>query len=398
MKRRREAGQTLALVAFGMLTFLAAAGLAVDMGYLRYEKRLMQAAADSAALAAATDVNLGAAAADAVIDANAVAQAYGFPNSTVTVNNPDGAVNPPNAVQVVIQQTFPTFFMPAMGTNSSTIAVAGVATIGISQGCMYALQVGGTGLTLANPGIVINAPNCGIEDNGALTGAGTLTAAAIGVYGAYGGVATTQAPVMQMAQPAANPMAYLAPPTAPTCPGDPIAMDPVAPLNPGPYCAITITTVAAVFNPGLYTIGGTGLQITGTGTATVAGNSGVTFYITGGATVNFTGASGSIVLSAPTAAEVAGNPTFQNLPSGILFYQDSATAADVSDDGLGGSVVLNGTLYFPNAALTIASSLNPNTNTPVVAQSITVNGNGALNADTTSVPGGSLMQNVSLVQ
>ncbi len=153
MKRRREAGQTLALVAFGMLTFLAAAGLAVDMGYLRYEKRLMQAAADSAALAAATDVNLGAAAADAVIDANAVAQAYGFPNSTVTVNNPDGAVNPPNAVQVVIQQTFPTFFMPAMGTNSSTIAVAGVATIGISQGCMYALQVGGTGLTLANPGI-----------------------------------------------------------------------------------------------------------------------------------------------------------------------------------------------------------------------------------------------------
>jgi hypothetical protein len=175
-------------------------------------------------------------------------------------------------------------------------------------------------------------------------------------------------------------------------------MDPVAPLNPGPYCGITITTVAAVFNPGLYTIGGTGLQITGTGTATVAGNSGVTFYITGGATVNFTGASGSIVLSAPTAAEVAGNPTFQNLPSGILFYQDSATAADVSDDGLGGSVVLNGTLYFPNAALTIASSLNPNTNTPVVAQSITVNGNGALNADTTSVPGGSLMQNVSLVQ
>ena len=42
LKRKSEAGQTLALVSFGLLTFLAAAGLAVDMGYMRYEKRLMQ--------------------------------------------------------------------------------------------------------------------------------------------------------------------------------------------------------------------------------------------------------------------------------------------------------------------------------------------------------------------
>jgi hypothetical protein len=248
----------------------------------------------------------------------------------------------------------------------------------------------------------INAPNCDVVDNGALTGAGNLTAASIGVFGpdAFGGAAT-DAPVVAMAQPAANPLAYLTPPTPAA--GCPVATNPAVPLDPGTYCGITISTVAAVFNPGLYIIEGTGLQITGTGSATVAGSSGVTFYITGGATVSFTSTAGSITLSAPDAAEVAGNGTFQSVPPGILFFQNPdttypAVVADVSDDGLGGSVILNGTLYFPNAALTIAGSLNPNANTPVVAQSVTVNPGVVMNADTTSVLGGSPMQNVSLVE
>lgn len=403
MNRKREAGQTLALVAFGMLTFLAAAGLAIDMGYMRYEKRAMQAAADSAALAAATDANLGAAGAQAATDALAVTQANGFQDGSngvvVTVNNPDASVNPPNAVQVVIQRTIPSFFMQAWGVGTTTLTVAGVATIGTSEGCVYALQVGGPGLIL-NGGL--NAQNCGIVDNGPLSGAGTLTAASIGVYGANAyGATLSGAPVEITAQPAANPLAYLTPPTPAA--GCPVVTDPAVPLDPGTYCAITITTVAAVFNPGLYIIEGAGLQITGTGTATVAGSSGVTFYITNGAAVSFTSTSGSIRLSAPDAAEVASNGTFQGLPPGILFFQNPDTiypaiAADLSDDGLGGSVILNGTLYFPNGSLTVAGSLDPNSNTPMVAQSITVNAGVTLNADSTSVPGRSPMQNVSLVE
>src|SRR5579863_9445275 len=138
MNRKREAGQMLPLVAIGMLTFLAAAGLAIDMGYLRYEKRLMQSAADSAALAAATDANLGAAGAQAMTDALAVTEANGFQDGsngvTVTVNNPDAGVNPPNAVQVIIQRNVPSFFMQAWGIGTTTLNVAGVATIGTSEG------------------------------------------------------------------------------------------------------------------------------------------------------------------------------------------------------------------------------------------------------------------------
>ena len=90
VKRRSEAGQTMPLVALAMVTLLACAGLAVDMGYMRYQKRLMQTAADSAALAAATDLNL----ADPTQyqnDALAVAAQNGFQdgvnNTTVAVNN-----------------------------------------------------------------------------------------------------------------------------------------------------------------------------------------------------------------------------------------------------------------------------------------------------------------------
>jgi putative Flp pilus-assembly TadE/G-like protein len=394
VKRKKEAGQTLALVAICMVTFLAAAGLAVDMGYMRYEKRLMQAAADSAALVAATDANLGESG-SAQADARAVATANGFQDgvNSVIVSFANPNVNLGTAYQVTIQQTLPTFFMKIVDIGTSTVSASGVATIGTSPGCIYALQTGGAGLTL-NAGI--NAPNCGIVDNGSLNGVGDIAAASIGVYvpGGYGGVATI-APVEATAQPAADPLAYMTPPTLGGC----IMQGPISTmmtLGPGTYCGafgITIISGGIVnFTPGLYILdGGPGLQIQGTGIAT---GTDVSFYIdpTGGA-VTFSSI-GAVTLSAPTSAGT--------LPANILFYQDpgNPSPADVSNGGIG-NVTLSGTLYFPNAPLTIAGSFNPNQNSLVVAQSVTVAGTQQLNADSTSpalAPGGSPLVNVSLVE
>ena len=162
VKRKKEAGQTLALVSICMVTFLAAAGLAVDMGYMRYEKRLMQSAADSAALIAATDDNLGQlGGVTARADAQAVATANGFQDGVnsvvVSITNP-GNVTLGTAYMVTIQQTLPTFFMKIENILTSTVSASGEATIGTSPGCIYALQVGGAGLT---SDATINAPNCG---------------------------------------------------------------------------------------------------------------------------------------------------------------------------------------------------------------------------------------------
>lgn len=397
VKRKKEAGQTLALVSFCLVTFLAAAGLAVDMGYMRYEKRLMQAAADSAAIAAATDLNLGEGG-SAQTDAQAVAKANGFQDgvNNVTVTFPNPGLTLGQAYEVTIQQVLPTFFMKIVGIGTSTVFASGVATIGTSPGCIFALQPGGAGLTL-NGGI--NAPNCGIVTNGSLNGVGDISAASIGVYvpGGYGGVASI-APE-NIAQPAADPLAYMAPPPPGGCTTTLAApITTTQTLTPGTYCGPIGITIGiggnVTFDPGLYILdGGPGLQIQGTGIAT---GTGVTFYIdpTGGA-VTFSGI-GAVMLSAPTSA------TIPNLPANILFYQDpgNASAADVSEAG-SGNVTLSGALYFPNAPLTIAGSLNPNQNSLVVAQSVTVNGTLQLNADSTSpalAPGGSPLQNVSLVE
>ena len=131
-KRRREAGQTIVFLTIGLATFIAAAGLAVDMGYMRYEKRLMQAAADSAAIAGATDQNLGDSS-QYVADAQAAAQANGFQDgvNNVTVNVSLPTLTPGQAVQVDVQQVLPSFFMKIMGIGSNTVSATAIATMAL---------------------------------------------------------------------------------------------------------------------------------------------------------------------------------------------------------------------------------------------------------------------------
>src|ERR1700733_13915479 len=56
MRRKSEAGQALILTALGLTVLMGFAGLGIDMGVMRYEKRLQQTAADAAALAGASNL------------------------------------------------------------------------------------------------------------------------------------------------------------------------------------------------------------------------------------------------------------------------------------------------------------------------------------------------------
>src|SRR6202021_3022398 len=46
MKRKNEGGQALVFAAVGLVVIMGFAGLGIDMGMLRYQKRLPQTAAD----------------------------------------------------------------------------------------------------------------------------------------------------------------------------------------------------------------------------------------------------------------------------------------------------------------------------------------------------------------
>ncbi|HEY1422618.1 MAG TPA: pilus assembly protein TadG-related protein, partial [Candidatus Acidoferrum sp.] len=60
MKFNKQSGQVLVGAALALVVLCGFAGLAIDMGTLRYQKRLQQTAADSAAIAGAQNVNFGA--------------------------------------------------------------------------------------------------------------------------------------------------------------------------------------------------------------------------------------------------------------------------------------------------------------------------------------------------
>src|SRR5258708_10767548 len=81
MKLNKQSGQALVGTAVAMVVLAGFAGLAIDMGTLRYQKRLQQTAADGAAIAGAT--NLGYTGGSGVIPGGQTsATANGFTDSS----------------------------------------------------------------------------------------------------------------------------------------------------------------------------------------------------------------------------------------------------------------------------------------------------------------------------
>jgi hypothetical protein len=383
-----------------MSVLIGFVGLATDVGSLLYAKRLVQTAADAAAIGGATEVPYAnvttAARTDATkngFTAGTVSTPNGSIVTTVTVNNPPlygphtGASNS-NYVEVIVTQTEPVYFMRLFGLSLVKVTARAVAALQNGPGCLYAMNPSASGAIQFN-GLLENvqAPDCAIYDNSnssrALDNTGllnTLVAKSIGIVGNYNpgffspGFPTPR-PVTGIT-PVTDPLYYLAPPAIGACSttsGGPFGngttnvlvngTNPVTHLRystltipPGTYCgtgglpAINIADPShffpgITFSPGVYVLNGGGLVIGDT--ASVTGLN-VTFYLTNGASFNVAGFT-FIALGAPTTGPYAG----------ILFYQDpSDTAADTigcTNCGSGSFPVtlmsLAGAIYLPKATL-----------------------------------------------
>lgn len=379
-KTSKQAGQALVAAAVGLVALLAATGLAIDMGYLRYQKRLQQSAADSAALAAAAVTEFGGNVQTAAQqDASLNGFTDGVNHVTVTANSPTTGpyAGNANAAEVTVTAVQPTFFMKIVGLNSTTLSARAVAFLSGSgaRGCLYTLSGGIT----SNGGGGISAPNCGIIDNQDLTknGSGSITAASIGVHGTvsdHGGGAITPGPVTGIVQ-AADPLSYLTPPGAVGgCLNGTVKNGGKGGggggggggtvfLNAGNYCTgISVTgTKNVVLTGGIYYIGSNGMNLGGTGT--VSGTGVTLYFAAGGGSIDFHG-NQTIQLSAPTTGQYAG----------ILIYQNRANNAAATLDGANNSS-FEGAIYIPSAPLTINGAAGSTAAyTIVVAQSVTLNG------------------------
>ena len=152
---RDESGQVLVMTFFCMGILLGALGLAVDVGVLFHARRNMQAAADAAAMAGATEMFYNGSA-NVVAKAKAAAKGMGVDPAAagnivnVTVSPTlTGGVACASCVQVSLATPNPTMFMAAMSrvvfynTNFSSINVSANAVAGspgASQTCMYLMD------------------------------------------------------------------------------------------------------------------------------------------------------------------------------------------------------------------------------------------------------------------
>ena len=443
MRRNGEAGQALVIFALALTVLMLAAGLAVDMGYLRYQKRRMQTAADSAAIAAASELSYG----DSPIAAQNDAQLNGFdvaaanvttscPLSTPSGSDPIMWVQSVTAlgsgssatcstsqpcVQVEISQNQPTFFMRIAGIKSEPVSASAMARLGPGSGCMYALGSGG--IVPVSTGSIgsmyVQANFCDlmsagpVDTSGALNASHRLAAAAVGDSTGQctpGPPQCTISSPPQIIAPPADPLAYLLTSSPPSGPINPI-------LNSCgyTYCAGTYTNPVQItgsgtttFEPGVYVFQ-SGLTISGPGTVT---GTGVTFYNTSASSpfsidANADYAScnpnnqlplnigGVVQLTAPT------DPS--NSYAGILFVQTSSPTATLAlgngDDcnatpNPANSSYLWGALYFPQAQLDLIGLGADATNgcstiarfTLAVANSIQLAGNDNFNTDDCTDP------------
>lgn len=397
-RRNREAGQALVVTAISLVVLVGMLGLGIDMGVLRYEKRLQQTAADAAAIAGASDLRYNGGA-GVVPAAQAAASTNGFdsdgdsnvsdcnaPNGKVgkvcvqvdSAGTTGGPLTGPHAgnanyVEVLVSAVHPTYFSRIFGKKTATVtarAVAGnVGNAGPNGTCLYALGLSAIlGINLSQvinveAGATLDANACGILANGSILG---------NVLGTVNGLVCT---LLSSCTPPSmptipDPLAYLAqtPPPAGSCTaqsGNLTAGN--VTLTPGNFCnGISISGNASVtFSPGVYTISGSsGLSFTGNGTVQ---GSGVMFYMspTAGSVMWGTGG-GETNLSAPTSSDASTGAV-----GGVLFWQDQSDTNPATINGNGTSS-LNGTMYFPGTTVTFGGNGSVNAGI-VVAGSLAVN-------------------------
>jgi hypothetical protein len=410
MTRKNQSGQTLVSTVLALTVLLGFGGLAIDMGALRYEKRLQQTAADAAAVAGASNLTHGGVTSGAQNASAANGFTDGVNSVTVTINNPPASgphSGNGNYVEALVVAVQPTYFMRIFGINSETITARAVATNvsgGANSGCLYTLGPPSSSIegVSINGSAILNAPTCGIVDNGNYNTKGNkliVNASTFGVSGSAnvsgpGGTVTctsgTSSCPTYGAPASSDPLSYLTPPAVQSPSFGNVTTSGTETLQPGTYSSITIGKNSTVtMSPGIYYVDGPG-GVTFNGAGTVVGI-GVTMYFTNGATINATGGGNNldIQLSPPASGPYAG----------VLFYQDPNDTAAPSLGGDNNSY-FSGILYFPKVQLTFFGNNVSYATGIVVADAIALSGNPTVNLQGTAglPPGVTIVSSATLVE
>jgi Flp pilus assembly protein TadG len=362
---RDSVGGILIYAAITAPVVIGAAGLSVDIGLWYVNKRLVQSAVDSAALAGALELRRSVGDITSitnVVNADALINGYSAAaGDTIVVD----ASNSPR-VAVTITRSVPALLSQVLFTETTNVQARAVARADVNDSCIWSLNptaaqainvVGSADVNLGC-GMIANTDD---PDGIHKEGSGCLAASEYKVAGGYDESLNSGCPLDPIPEtsitPADDPLASLPAPSYTPCVGGgpplnlsgtadyTLSVDPLTGV--GMYCTnINITTSGTVtFGPGTHIFDGAALNIQGG--STVEGSE-LTLYwsenggvndgidIAGGATVT---------MSAPTSGVYAG----------ILIYQDRNMAPGVTHKLTGGSTMnLDGIIYTPSTDVEFA--------------------------------------------
>jgi len=381
-----ESGQYTIFLAFFLgILFFGIAALAIDAGMIYREKRMVQTAADAAALAASAEYSANSTSITSTAQAVAQQQPGGIIASEVTATSVNGGAD---IVVTISHVTATTFFLKAFRSTPFTVGAMAEASTVVPPVCDYA----GTAINAYGTGC-LRAAYCSAEANGPIlvSGSGIINVCSVSSSSTItNSWSTLESPVpagcsgnvTQNTATISDPLAGNVPSATangtgysvskcvsnyhPNNGGNTYSIGPTGSCTNNGGCTpaapvvqtLTISgqQISAVcfsgldlangntitLTPGLYIINGGTLEFDGGATV---GGSGVTFYLTNGASVNFTGGVTG-TFTAPTTGPY----------NNILFYQDSGDTNAATFNG-GASGGFNGTLYFPAAtALNVAGN------------------------------------------
>jgi hypothetical protein len=437
----RQRGQVLAIFALSLVAVLGAGALAFDGGLMVLERRDQQNAADAAAMAGARYVTTNHTTARSV--AANVASANGFTHGSgsqvVNIEVPPTTgqfATWPNAIQVRIENTRPSIFGAVLGflnwpvsaqaTAASLDGVGGPFSIlALEPSVCEAMKVAGTGGIVANGNIQVNSscPTAALKRQAGGTITVTASSSACNVHGGIqdgGGNGLLNCLAVEGAPVVPDPLDALPDVPAPLlpqpavqlvgnkkipdgCPGSasPATLgspamcqfqssykDTVWRLFPGAYPGgLKIQAGSFYLEPGIYWLGGGGLDITGNGSLIQSVDTGMTnegggvlFYNTslpGAAAgpISLNGASANIHLQ---PLDVPGSD-WQSTWNGMIIYQDRDVAIGGDDLTVNGNdsvgMDVRGTIYLPDGDVKINGNNGDLVMDQIIAKTYVVNGN-----------------------
>lgn len=404
----RENGNVGPLGALLIVPLVGALSLAIEGGNWYLTQRSMQHAADSAALAAATNGDVGYA-----IEARAVTAQYGYPNglNNTVVDAIDTAACPApstatNCYRVTISRSLPLYMTRIVGFSGDTVIGDRRAQTVVAQAvarprgrgenyCLIGLSASGEAIRI-NGGPNVDLAGCDMFSNSSLRCNGANSDTGV-YYGDAVGASNCGQEQRGGQEPLADPFSHLS--ANPPIPDDPCSTYPQGAAGPTlststswasavKMCGDTrLTTdvnvtaansILVVYN-GHLDLNGHKLQTSGSGSLTVI-FSGVS--TNGGSTtyshfpVNSTG-TGALDIAAPNTGTLAGVALLQD---GRL--TGNKNKLDMVYKGNDPTLLIQGLIYMPNGDFQINGAINHKTDglscIGIVAKTILVSGTGSI--------------------